>query len=913
MAFPCSATQLLVTTFLLSFFFSICYSGDTISVKKSITDSQGGTLISAGQRFELGFFSPEGGFPNRRYFGIWYYRRTPRTVVWIANRDKPLLNTNGVFVVSDEGELKLTDGNNKILWSADFRTGANSVKRKATLMDSGNLVLSEEVLDDQGKVLEKVRWQSFDYPTDTFLPGMKMVEGMKLTSWISPTDPAPGTFTFQLDTERDNEYIIYRADSTMTYWKSQAFRNPFGFDEISPLTSFLLSNFSTRPVGTRPVGTRPVGTRPVGTRPVGTSKSIGSKGNVKPITFPKNSDKWRTTFSNESDYNNTRLVISSNGQIQFFQLEEGGSNWSAVRTEPNNPCHVYDVCGDFSICNSENAILCRCLPGFQPKNQRSGDSRVFRGDCESRSHQQCKKVVDFLNLKNIKVGKLGKTEKAGDEETCRKNCLNDCYCDAYSFVNETYRAPVCWTWSHGLNNIQEYAGDGHDINVRVALSDIEPLKRGCRTCGANIIPYPLSNSPNCGDLMYFNFTCDTGTGQVFFEVLGGKFRVTNMNPKQRKFSIQFNCTDKNKVGNIRELNQSSPYRLSGECSGEQSTLVSDIRSVENRRPEELEIQWTLPPKPVCDESSDCNDWPHSSCGNATEDGARRCTCDEQFRWNFETFSCTSGEENGSSAQPRGPLSNLKLYVVLFGIIATAFVILCTTCSVCFLRRKNVANITGIRGNIEGIPPFHLYESERNIIDFIQSGQFREEEKKSIEVPFVVLENILAATEYFSEANKLGQGGFGPVYKGKFPGGQEIAIKKLSSGSGQGLVEFKNEVLLIAKLQHRNLVRLLGYCVEGDEKMLLYEYMPNKSLDLFIFDRTLSLLLNWKMRFNIILGIARGLVYLHHDSRLRIIHRDLKTSNVLLDEEMNPKISDFGLARIFGGKQTEATTGRVVGT
>ncbi|XP_024020576.1 G-type lectin S-receptor-like serine/threonine-protein kinase At4g03230 [Morus notabilis] len=249
--------------------------------------------------------------------------------------------------------------------------------------------------------------------------------------------------------------------------------------------------------------------------------------------------------------------------------------------------------------------------------------------------------------------------------------------------------------------------------------------------------------------------------------------------------------------------------------------------------------------------------------------------------------------------------NAMFYIVLFGIIAVMMILTCTACSVYYWRRKKAVN--------KQEQVLSLYYSEKRIRDFMNSSQFREEERKGIEVPFVVLESILAATDNFSEANKLGQGGFGHVYKGRFPAGQEIAIKRLSSGSGQGLQEFKNEVLLIAKLQHRNLVRLLGYCVEGDEKMLLYEYMPNKSLDSFLFDRNICILLNWEIRFHIILGIAKGLLYLHHDSRLRIIHRDLKTSNVLLDEEMNPKISDFGLAKIFGGKQMEASTNRVVGT
>ncbi|XP_022941090.1 G-type lectin S-receptor-like serine/threonine-protein kinase At4g27290 [Cucurbita moschata] len=195
----------------------------------------------------------------------------------------------------------------------------------------------------------------------------------------------------------------------------------------------------------------------------------------------------------------------------------------------------------------------------------------------------------------------------------------------------------------------------------------------------------------------------------------------------------------------------------------------------------------------------------------------------------------------------------------------------------------------------------------------KQGKKLEVQEESMELPLYDLSTISHSTDNFSNSNKLGEGGFGAVFWGRLPNGQEIAVKRLSNQSRQGMDEFMNEVKLIAKLQHRNLVKLLGCCIQGEEKMLVYEYMPNNSLDSFIFDLAGRKLLDWSKRFNIICGIARGILYLHQDSRLRIIHRDLKPSNILLDTDMIPKISDFGMARTFGGDQIEGNTKRVVGT
>ncbi|XP_077243478.1 cysteine-rich receptor-like protein kinase 10 isoform X2 [Tasmannia lanceolata] len=263
---------------------------------------------------------------------------------------------------------------------------------------------------------------------------------------------------------------------------------------------------------------------------------------------------------------------------------------------------------------------------------------------------------------------------------------------------------------------------------------------------------------------------------------------------------------------------------------------------------------------------------------------------------------SSTTEPGQGRQP----SRLIIFITLGGFLGLG---LLGFCVYYYLRRSRGKR----KGNKENIHVLLHHLGTPAGIDSSQVNMQGENDLTTQELPLIDFGTVKDATDNFSTANKLGEGGFGPVYKGILPDGKEIAVKRLSRNSGQGLEEFKNEVMLIAKLQHRNLVRLLCWCIQEEEKLLIYEYMPNTSLDVFLFDPNKHGELNWKRRVDIIRGIARGLLYLHEDSRLKIIHRDLKASNVLLDKDMNPKISDFGMARIFSGNQNEANTNRVVGT
>ncbi|XP_057516316.1 G-type lectin S-receptor-like serine/threonine-protein kinase At4g03230 isoform X3 [Amaranthus tricolor] len=602
------------------------------------------TLVSSGGLFELGFFTPDGKNSNNSYLGIWYHHQlNPKIIVWVANRNKPLLESTA-FLIMQNGTAKLLDTQGATYWSTDIALSGHA---SLCLLDNGNLVLQVST----GTNEYHVKWQSFDSPTDTFIPGMSAYSLTGLTSWENSNNPAQGNYTLQLP--RPNKNLVILEQQLKTYWES----NVTPFDQTPQMVFDLL-----------------------------------------------NPDPSATEGNNHI----TRLVMNFTGQVQFWKWKNETA-WSLRWSQPKDGCSVYQICGKFGICNSDNSGLwCKCLQGFTPSSPKGWNSRDYSEGCSPNPSSSCSTEDSFLRMPMMRVNNPDANFVGS---ACKSACLANFACIAYSCgvadCKETSNE-TCLMWFEILTDLQEEYPDGLTIFIR-------GTRRSAR------VPFSFKVVVLCG-----------------------------------------------------------------------AVLLSAI--------------------------------------------------------------------------------------LVYGM-------------------------------------FLNYHMHRSMSDELQSSvRFEGDDTEGIDVPLFGWESILAATNNFSEANKLGIGGFGSVYRGKLPNGQEIAVKRLLSVTVHGVEEFKTEIKLIAKLQHRNLVRLVGYCMKANEKILIYEYMPNGSLDSCLFeDEKHSVILDWKKRFDIILGIARGLLYLHQDSRLRIIHRDLKPSNVLLDEDLNPKISDFGLAKIFGVKETEASTGRIYGT
>ncbi|KAJ9537609.1 hypothetical protein OSB04_030342 [Centaurea solstitialis] len=231
------------------------------------------------------------------------------------------------------------------------------------------------------------------------------------------------------------------------------------------------------------------------------------------------------------------------------------------------------------------------------------------------------------------------------------------------------------------------------------------------------------------------------------------------------------------------------------------------------------------------------------------------------------------------------------------------------------------NAPSIKQNLNGLPPkFNAYDGFFGSPSTTFSKQYGSEKQHLQSATnmdygngktIFTYEDLVSATEGFSDANFLGQGGFGYVHKGVLPSGEKVAIKQLKIGSGQGEREFQAEVAIISRVHHKHLVSLVGYCSSGLQRMLVYEFVPNNTLEFHLHGKGHNPL-NWDMRMKIALGSARGLAYLHEDCQPKIIHRDIKSANILLDSNFEPKVADFGLARFTSETDTHVST-RVMGT
>lgn len=417
-----SLTTFILYTLLFCFHLPICSARDALTLNdRCISEDQ--TLISAGKRFELGFFERSG---HKRFVGIWYYRSKPRIFVWVGNRDKALVDKTSRFCLAANG-LAIVSENSNITLTSD---AGEMVK----LFDSGNLALIKEGTERSGSFT--VVWQSFSHPTDTFLPGMKMDEKLKLISWKSRDDPASGNFTFQLDQERQNQYIINNENSN-PHWKS-GLSGKFINDDIHPSVSFLLSNFTTR---------------------------ISKKKD-----FVLRDHSFDYSKINYQNYN-ARLVMNFSGEIQYFARRNESAPWLKNWWEPRDNCSVFKLCGVFASCSSNRKFLCKCLPGFKPVSPEGWKSEDFSEGCISET--PCSKAGEgnFLRLEKLKLGKPDRNFNAEDKNECERECLKGCSCQAYSFETTKSRGSpgnaTCWIWTDYLNNIEEYTDGGHDILLRV--------------------------------------------------------------------------------------------------------------------------------------------------------------------------------------------------------------------------------------------------------------------------------------------------------------------------------------------------------------------------------------------------------------------------------------------------------------
>ncbi|PIA41215.1 hypothetical protein AQUCO_02300191v1 [Aquilegia coerulea] len=432
-------TSFSVILFVISLFFhrsGFCFALESISSNKLIRDSD--SITSLNKTFRLGFFSPADS--SNRYVGIWY-NSLPRgkRVVWVANRDNPLTDSLGILRIIDDGNLVVLDGKQNIVWSTNVSANANS--SRAELLESGNLVLTGTSAN--------TLWQSFDHPTDTFLPNMRfgvnINTGMKqeLIPWKNDSDPSQGRFRLELEPLNIAQLVIW--EGSLCHWRS----GPWD------------------------------GTVFIGVEGMYADASNG-------FGLDRNEEGVYLTVSYSNKTLHPRYALNSLGQISENFYNETENRWDQSWFMPKTECDFYGKCGCFGFCNILSKPICSCLKGYEPSSSEEWNKGNWSGGCVKRKPLQCEqnnssgdevKEDGFFKYERMKVPDhmvnlvRGKDFFGTDLEDCKQRCLRNCSCSAYS-----YGPKGCMWWDGNLIDVQRFSMDGADLYIRVAHSELDEKK-----------------------------------------------------------------------------------------------------------------------------------------------------------------------------------------------------------------------------------------------------------------------------------------------------------------------------------------------------------------------------------------------------------------------------------------------------
>ncbi|KAL4569820.1 hypothetical protein LXL04_025464 [Taraxacum kok-saghyz] len=410
--------------FLLCFSLSITvsYGANTISANQSLSGNQ--TIISECEQFELGFFKPCNS--SNYYIGIWYKKlnSNPPTIVWVANRETPISDRFRSQLKIIDGNLVLLNESKSLIWSTNVTTTLKSAI--AVILDDGNLVLR-----DGSNSVEPV-WQSFDHPTHTWLPAAKLGYNYKtkksqvLTSWRSKHDPGVGLFSLELHPST-REYVI-KWNGSQQYWTTGSW-NGKSFDLIPQMSLTHKYDFS----------------------------------------YHTNENESYLTYSPYDPSIISRFVLDVSGRIQRQSWSETTNEWNLIWFEPKSQCDVYALCGAFGSCKQFGLTFCHCLTGFKPRSENDWNQSDFSGGCVRKTDLQCGRNIEKPNFLMITVKNLPPNNSVAvwSVGECRTTCLNDCLCNAYSFVDNK-----CSFWNGDLLNLSEDNGNGNKIYIKVASKDL---------------------------------------------------------------------------------------------------------------------------------------------------------------------------------------------------------------------------------------------------------------------------------------------------------------------------------------------------------------------------------------------------------------------------------------------------------